>query len=46
VYGTWSALFHWTSTLPVRMSISCTTPPITVWFGGPPIEIRSAVAVV
>src|SRR5579862_8511117 len=46
LYGTWSALFHWKSTLPVAMSISWTTPLITVWFAGPPIDVRSAVAVV
>src|ERR1700733_10943644 len=46
LYGTWSALFHWNRTLPVVMSISCTTPLITVWLAGPPIEVRLAVAVV
>ena len=45
-YGTWSALFHWNRTLPVAMSISWTTPSITVWSAGPPIEVRLAVAVV
>ena len=44
--GTWSSLFHWNSTWPVAMSISCTTPLITVWSAGPPIEVRLAVAVV
>ena len=44
--GTWSSLFHWKSTLPVLMSISCTTPLMTVWSAGPPMEVRSAVAVV
>lgn len=43
-YGTWSALFHWNRTLPVRMSISCTIPSITFWSAGPPMEVRSAVA--
>jgi hypothetical protein len=28
--GTWSWLFHWNSTWPVAMSISWTTPLITV----------------
>jgi hypothetical protein len=28
------------------MSISCTTPSITLWLGGPPIDVRFAVAVV
>ena len=44
-YGTWSALFHWKSTLPVLTLISCTMPSMTVWLAGPPIEVRFAVAV-
>ena len=36
-YGTWLALFHWKSTLPVLMLISCTMPLMTVWSAGPPI---------
>ena len=39
-------LFHWNSTWPVLMSISCTTPLMTAWPAGPPMEVRSAVAVV
>ena len=46
LYGTWSALFHWNSTRPVRMSISCTMPSTTSWSAGPPMAVRLAVAMV
>jgi hypothetical protein len=44
-WGTWSVLSHWNSTLPARMSISCTMPSMTAWSAGPPMEVRFAVAV-
>ena len=44
--GTWSALFHWNSTLPVRDVDLLNDAVDHGLVGGPPIDVRSAVAVV